>query len=595
MEQLKKRSEIKNDLKWDLTRIFKDESEYENKLKEIEYLSKKLVKFKDNINNVEELLESIDLYERLIEGITLADNYSYLDYSVDTTNEEAKLRLNNFNIFFNNINLKINFFENEVLKLSKNIIEETIEKTTKYKAYLKRLLGKKEHLLSEKEENIIAALSPSVSAPYRTYEDSKLSDMTFDDFEVNGKKYANSFVLYENFHCYDTNTEVRRKSYESFSKGLDKYKNTFASLYITHVMTEKQIATLRGFDSVIDYLLFEQKVERPLYERQIDLMMENLAPHMRKYAGLIQKFYDLDKMTFADLKVPLDAEFVPKITKEESVSYIEDALSVMGEEYLKVAMSAYSDRWIDFANNIGKSTGGFCSSPYKKGSFILLSFTEQLNEVYTLAHEIGHGVHFYFAQKNNSILEEEPSLYFIESPSTINELLLSNSLLKKAEDDRFKRFVYAAQIGNTYYHNCVTHLLEAAYQREVYRLVDNGEALTEKVLTNITKEVTEKFWGEAVEIDDYAGLTWMRQPHYYMGLYSYTYSAGLSVATEVAKRINEDGKVASDKWLDALSKGGSVDLIELCNVAGVDITKDEFILNTIDYIGNIVDKIEELM
>lgn len=595
MEQLKKRSQIKSDLKWDLTRIFKDEGEYEDKLKEVESLSEELIKFKNNINSVEELLKSIDLYEKLMEGITLGNSYSYLDYSVDTTDEKAKLRLNNFSIFFNNINLKINFFENEVLKLPKNIIVEAMEKTTKYRAYLKRLLDKKKHLLSENEEKVIAALSTSIEAPYKTYEDSKLSDMTFEDFEVDGKKYANSFVLYENFHCYDTDTEVRRRSYESFSKGLEKYKNTFASLYITQVMTEKQIATLRGFDSVIDYLLFEQGVERSLYERQIDLMMEKLAPAMRKYAKLIQKFYSLDKMTFADLKVPIDAEFVPKITKEESVSYIKDALSVMGEEYLSVAMSAYSDRWIDFANNIGKSTGGFCESPYKKGSFILLSFTEQLNEVYTLAHEIGHGVHFYFSQKNNSILEEEPSLYFIESPSTINELLLSNSLLKKAKDDRFKRFVYAAQIGNTYYHNCVTHLLEASYQREVYRLVDKNEALTEKVLTNITKKVTEKFWGTAVEIDDYAGLTWMRQPHYYMGLYSYTYSAGLSVATEVAKKINEEGKLASDKWIEALSKGGSVDLIELCKIAGADITKDEFILNTIDYIENIVDKIEKLM
>lgn len=595
MEQLKKRSEISEDLKWDLTRIFKNESEYEKELEKINKLSKELISFKGNINSSSELLKALDIYEKINIGLSLTENYSYLDYSTDTTNETAKLRYQKFDNFFNDLIVNISFFESDILNLSSEVIKETIENTNKYKNYLNRILEKKPHMLSEKEENIIAALSPSIRAPYRTYEDSKLSDMTFEDFEIDGKKYANSFVLYENFHCYDTNTEVRRKSYESFSKGLEKYKNTFASLYITHVMNEKQMANLRGFESVIDYLLFEQKSNRDLYENQIDLMTEKLAPHMRKYAGLIKEFYNLDKITYADLKLPIDAEFVPKITKEESVDYIKDALSVMGEEYLDVAMSAYSDRWIDFANNIGKSTGGFCSSPYKKGSYILLSFTEQLNEVYTLAHEIGHGVHFYFAQKNNSTLEEEPSLYFIESPSTINELLLSDNLLAKAEDDRFKRFVYAAQIGNTYYHNCVTHLLEAAYQREVYRLVDKNEPLTEKTLTSIMQNTIEKFWGDAVEIDKYAGLTWMRQPHYYMGLYSYTYSAGLSVATEVARKIRLDGETASNKWIEALSKGGSLDVVELCKVADVDITKKDFIINTINYIGEVVDKIEELM
>lgn len=595
MDRLKNRSEVAENLKWDLTRIFKDESEYGEKIKEIDLLSIKLEKYKNNINKSTDLNVALEIYEKLMEDLSLTENYSYLDYSVDTNNEVAKIRYQKFDNFINNIFLRISFFENEILSLDEEIIKDTIQSSNRYKVYLERIIKKKEHLLSEREENVIAALSSSIKAPYRTYEDSKLSDMSFEDFSVDGKKYENSFVLYENFHCYSTNTELRRKSYDSFSKGLEKYKNTFASLYITHVTNEKQIATLRGFDSVIDYLLFEQDVDRKLYDRQIDLMTKNLAPHMQKYAKSIQKFYKLDKLTYADLKLSIDSEYVPKITIEESKDYIVDALSVMGDEYLDIAMNAYKDRWVDFANNTGKSTGGFCSSPYKKGSYILLSFTEQLNEVYTLAHEIGHGVHFYFAQKNNSILVEEPSLYFIEAPSTINELLISDNLLSKANDDRFKRFVYAAQVGNTYYHNCVTHLLEAAYQREVYLLLDRNEALTEKVLTNIMQNVLEEFWGDAVEIDKYAGLTWMRQPHYYLGLYSYTYSAGLSVATEVAKRIIEEGILASKDWIKALSSGGTLNVVELCKVAGVDIEKDDFILNTIDYIGDLISKIENLI
>lgn len=594
MEKLKLRSEVEENLKWDLTRIFKTENDYEKILEEIKSNVDKFINYKNNINNEDDLIKALDLYEVISEQLSLASNYVYLDYSVDLTNEVAKIRDQKFSKLLNEFTTKISFFETEILNLKEEVIKEAIKNTDKYSYYLEKLLNKKEHLLSQAEENVLATLSLALDAPFKIYDDSKMADMVFDSFEVDGKKYENSFVLYENFYAYDTNTEVRRKGYESFSKGLEKYKNTFAGLYITHVNTEKQIATLRGFDSVIDYLLFEQGSSRDLYDRQIDLMMEKLSPVMRKYARLVKKFYNLENMTFADLKVQIDADYNKDITVEETKSYVKDALSVMGEEYLKVAMSAYEDRWIDFANNVGKSTGGFCSSPYKHGSYILLSFTEKLNEVFTLVHEIGHGVHFHFAQNSNSILEEEPSLYFIESPSTINELLLSNSLLNKAKTDRDKRFVYAAQISNTYFHNCVTHLLEAAYQREVYKKVDNKEPLTENILTEIKKDVLKKFWKDDVEIDDYAALTWMRQPHYYMGLYSYTYSAGLSIATEVARRIEVDSS-ESEKWINTLAKGGSMNVIDLVKNSGVDITKDDFILNTIDYIDSIVNNIEKLI
>ncbi|MGO3752178.1 MAG: oligoendopeptidase F [Peptoniphilaceae bacterium] len=594
MEKLKRREEIDESLKWDLTRLFKDEKAYEDKLEEVSKNVDKLINYKNNIKNSSELLEAIEINELIEEGLSLVLNYVELDYSTDLTNEKAKIRSQKFYNFYNKLLTKISFFESEILNLDNKILEEAMEKTNSFDYYLKKLLRKKKHLLPKEGEHVLAALNSATSAPYNIYEDSKLADMTFDSFEIYGKKYENSFVSYENFYAHSTDTKVRRKSFESFSKGLEKYKNTFAAIYISHVNNEKQIANLKGFESVIDYLLFDQGVDRWIYDRQIDLMMEKLSPIMRKYSRLIKKFYKLDKMTFADLKVPIDGDFTAKIGIEETKIYVEDALKVMGDDYLKVAMSAYSDKWIDFANNEGKSTGGFCSSPYKHGSYILLSFTEMLNEVYTLIHEIGHGVHFHLAQENNSILQEEPSLYFIEAPSTLNELLLSQSLLKKAGSDRFKRFVYAAQISNTYFHNCVTHLLEAAYQREVYKKLDKGEALTEKVLTEIKKSVLKDFWKDDVEIDDYAGLTWMRQPHYYMGLYSYTYSSGLSIATEVARRINENQE-ESKKWIETLSKGGSLDLIDLVKVSGVDIEKDDFILNTIAYIGEIVDKIEDLM
>ena len=370
---------------------------------------------------------------------------------------------------------------------------------------------------------------------------------------------------------------------------------TTATVYGSHVRTEKTISELRKYDSVLDYLLFEQKVTREMYDRQIDLIMEKLAPHMRKYARLLKEANGLDKMTYADLKIALDPDYDPKVTIEKSKKYIIDGLSIMGEEYKAMLETAYKERWVDFAQNIGKSTGGFCASPYQKGSYILLSWNDRMSDVFTLAHELGHAGHFAACGKAQSALDVEVSNYVVEAPSTINELLMAEYLKEKSGDDkRFRRWVLASQISNTYYHNFVTHLLEAAYQREVYKRVDNGEAVPAETLNEIYKDVLKKFWGDEVELTEGCELTWMRQPHYYMGLYSYSYSASLTIATQVMKRIRKEGQPAVEDWKKTLAAGGTVAPVDFAKMVGVDVTTDKALLDTIDYIGSIIDEIEEL-
>jgi len=322
--------------------------------------------------------------------------------------------------------------------------------------------------------------------------------------------------------------------------------------------------------------------------------MEKLAPHMRKYAKLLQKVHKLDEMTFADLKLVVDPNYEPNISVEESKKYTKEALSVLGEDYLNVIERSYDERWIDFVQNKGKSTGAFCSSPYGSHPFILISWTDKMREVFVLAHELGHAGHFYLAQQNQNIFDTRPSTYFIEAPSTMNEMLMANYLMKTNNEPRFKRWVLSSMISRTYYHNFVTHLLEASYQREVYKIIDEGGSVQASKLSTIKKDVLEKFWGDTVKINDGAELTWMRQPHYYMGLYPYTYSAGLTIATEVSKRIIKEGQPAIDDWREVLKAGGTKTPVELSKMAGVDIRTDKPLLDTIDHIGNIIDEIIEL-
>ncbi len=460
--------------------------------------------------------------------------------------------------------------------------------------YLKDIKREKAHALHPEAERVLAALSGALEAPYQVYEQAKHADMDFKSFTVNGIEYPLGYALFENEYEYENDTKVRRAAFKAFSDKLREYQYTTAAAYQVQVQKEKNMATLRGFDSVIDSLLFPQKVDSKLYNRQIDLITEKLALHMRKYARLLKKVHKLDEMTFADLKIAVNPEYDPNVTIEQSKKYIEGVLAVLGDDYLEMVKKAYNERWIDFAQNKGKSTGGFCASPYGSHSFILLSWSEKMAEVFTLAHELGHAGRFKLCNESQNIFDVNVSTYFVEAPSTMNELLMANYLLKINENKRFRRWVLSSMIGHTYYHNFITHLLEAAYQREVYRIIDEGGSVQASTLSKIKKEVLEKFWGDDLKILDGAELTWMRQPHYYMGLYSYTYSAGLTIATEVSKRILKEGQRAIGDWREVLRAGSTKTPVELAKMAGVDITTDKPLLDTIEYIGSIIDEIVKL-
>ena len=357
---------------------------------------------------------------------------------------------------------------------------------------------------------------------------------------------------------------------------------------------QKIEADLRGYDSVIDYLLQDQEVTKDMFDRQIDVIMSDLAPVMQKYAKIIQRVHNLDKMRFEDLKISIDPNFEPEISIEESKKYIYGALKVLGDDYVKMLESAYDYRWIDFAQNKGKDTGAYCASPYITHSYVFISWTGKMAETFVLAHELGHAGHFTLAQNHQNLLESEASMYFVEAPSTMNEMLMANYLFNSSNNPRFKRWVIGSILSRTYYHNMVTHLLEAAYQREVYSRVDNGESLTAPLLNEIMLNTYKAFFGDTVEMTDGVELTWMRQPHYYMGLYSYTYSAGLTIGAVVSQCIKKEGQPAVDRWLKTLQAGGSQSPIELAQIAGVDITTDAPLKETINYISNLVDELEVL-
>ncbi|WP_235794062.1 oligoendopeptidase F [Virgibacillus salidurans] len=592
-----KRAEVPEEQKWNLNDLFTSNEAWELELAKVQEDVSEVTQFKGKLGaSAANLLNGLRAQEQLQERVTRVATYASLKSSADGTNPDNQRDSAKVSSALATINTKLSFIQSELLRLSDETIQQFLKEEPKLQIYQKALQDiaeRKPYTLTPELEETLAALSEVHSAPYMIYGRSKSSDMEFDSITgEDGSELPMSAALYEDRYELAPDKTTRRNAYNSFTKTLDQYKNTFAATYATEVKKQVIMSRLRSYDSVTDMLLQPQEVTKGMYHNQLDVIQQELAPHMRRYAKLKQEKLGLDELHFSDLKAPLDPEFNPETTYEEAISTILEALEVMGPEYGEIMKKAIQERWVDLADNVGKSTGAFCASPYGVHPYILLTWTDTMRGAFVLAHELGHAGHFYLAGKNQSLVNTRPSTYFVEAPSTMNEMLLANHLLAKTDDKRMRRWVITQLLG-TYYHNFVTHLLEGEFQRRVYELAEADTPLTATVLSQQKREALENFWGDTVTFDEGAGLTWMRQPHYYMGLYPYTYSAGLTVSTAVAKKIQSEGQPAVDRWLNVLKAGGTKKPLDLIKQAGVDMSKPDAIKEAVAYIGSLVDELEK--
>ena len=595
MEKELTRCEVDKNLTWDLSVLFANDEEC---IKAFSSVKDEATKFKEKysgkIKTAKDVTSCMKDYRVLSEKLDIIGNYVFLGIETDYTDAKKLDLMNKGSAFQGEVSGILSFLDSELSLLSDDTLNEVISTSPEDVVYIKWILKDKPHKLDPKVEETLAYLSPVLSNTHPIYSAAINSDLSYPPFKVGKEEIPLTFTGFEGALEYEVDTPKRRAAFEAFYKGLKTYENTLATNYESQMIQQKIMANMRGFDNVFESLLSGQDVTFDMYNRQIDIIFERLAPHMRRYAKLIQKIYNLDKMTFADLKLPIDPTYKEEITLESAKKDILGAISMMGDEYCNFVKETLESRRVDYVQNKGKASGAFCSSPYHKGAFILMSWAGVMADVYTLAHELGHAGHFYLAGKNCNVIDSDAvSTYFVESPSTMHELLLSNYLVKNAKDDRTKRMALSLLVSNTYYHNFVTHLLEGHFQRKLYHLVQKGESVASR-LTELKLETLRDFWGDAVEVPDYAGLTWMRQSHYYMGLYSYTYSAGLTISTAASLKIVKGEAGAVENWKEALKAGGKLTPLEFAAKAGLDLTTNEPFIQTIEHIGSLIDEIIRL-
>lgn len=588
--KLKHRSEFPENELWDLSALYQDREDF---LRSIEKTLEDITLFKknylDNLKTVDDFTRALYEVEQIYIEMSHIDNYAFMPQTTDFSNEEFAQIAKAGADFFTKANVELSFFDTALATADSDILD-ALEANPHFSAAIRQAKIKKSHFISPEVEKTLTNLGEVFSAPQDIYTKMRAGDFEMDDFEVDGKIYKNSFVTYENFYQNHENAEVREKAFRSFSAGLRKHQNATASAYLAQVKSEKLIADMRGYDSVFDYLLAEQEVDRAMFDRQIDLIMNEFAPVAQKYLKHVAKVNGLDQMTFADWKLDLDAELNPEVTIDDAYDLVMKSVAPLGQEYANEVSRFRKERWVDFAANANKDSGGYAADPYKVHPYILMSWTGRMSDVYTLIHEIGHSGQFIFSDNNQSYFNTHMSTYYVEAPSTLNELLLSDYLEKQFNNPRQKRFALAHRLTDTYFHNFITHLLEAAFQRRVYNLIEEGKTFGAEQLNNIMKDVLSQFWGDAVEIDDDAALTWMRQSHYYMGLYSYTYSAGMVISTTGYLNLKNNPNGDKD-WLNFLKSGGSRTPLDTAKLIGADISTAQPLRDTIQFLSDTVDQI----
>jgi oligoendopeptidase F len=596
MHTRRSRAEVPLETTWNLDDLFAHDAAWEAGYAAVDEARQALGVYQGRLgNDAATLLACLGALESMEAHLMRVSTFAYLRNAQDGGNPQYQAAVARVSALQARVDASTSFVDSEIGGLAEGLLERfmaTEPGLADFKVQLDDLLALRPHRLGADTERVLAALGEVLNAPYMIYGRSKSSDLQFAPFtDAAGTVYANSVNGFESSFETHADTSVRRGAWASFSAGLKACNHTWAATFATEVNKNVAMARLRGYRSTEEYLLQPHKIPHTVYTNILDIIQAELAPHMQRYARLRQRVLGLDRLLYCDIKAPLDPAFNPPVSYEDGCRLILDALAVMGPDYSGFARKALEQRWVDRADNIGKSSGAFCASPYGVHPYILITWSDTMRNVFTLAHELGHGGHFGLAMRHQRFVNTRPAMPFVEAPSIMNEMLLAQHILAGNQETRLRRSVIMQVLG-TYHHNFVTHLLEAELQRQVYAAAESGSSITAAMLNERKGQILARFWGDTVEIDDGARMTWMRQPHYYMGLYPYTYSVGLVASTAMSLRVQREGAPAVARWLEVLKAGGTRAPLALMQMAGIDMHSPQPIHDAVAHVGRLVDELE---
>ena len=597
MEKEMLRSEQKIENTWDLSKIYASISDYEKDYDVVKKLMANISKYQTHIlDSSKSLLELLDLDQKTERIIGKMANYAYRKYDEDLSNVDSQKLVGNFDKLYTEYSQNGSFIVPEILKGDYSLIEKYIKEEEGLKEYellLKRIFRNKPHVLSEKEENILSSMQLIAGEPEKIagiIRNSELQFQTIKDENGNEVKLTN-----ENFMIYlkSRDRRIRKDAFEALYSSYNKYKETLAETLQGHVMVLSNSSKLRGFSSSKEASLFSNRVNTKVYDNLIKVVHDRMNV-VYDYFKLKKEALKLDDFCLYDTYVNLEEGIDKKYTYEEAKKIVLDVVKVFGEDYQKTVQSAFDNRWIDIYPNKAKRGGAYSSGSYDTLPYILLNFQGEYNDVSTLIHEMGHSMHSYYSNQNNPYLYSGYKIFVAEVASTVNEMLLNYYMLEHASDNKEKRAILSDMM-DLFKSTIYRQTMFSEFEDFIFNEFENGNVLTNELLSNKYYELNKLYFGDDVIINDDIKYEWERIPHLYYDFYVYQYATGLSAACYIAKRILNHEENAVSDYLKFLSTGDSMDPIEELKVAGVDMEDEKVINGAIDMFQEIINEYRSLM
>lgn len=579
----KLRCEIEDKYKWDLTKIYKDEKEWQKDFDDAKEEILKATSYKNSfLINGKKLYEYLKYDEVVSRKLEKIYYYAHLNHDADTLNEKYKIMTNKVSDLFTKYNELSSFVVPEILKLDEKKLASFYEDEKKLEDYrfsIENIYRFKNHTLDEEKEKMLSNLSKCLSNPEETYEALTDSDFEYDYItDEKGNKIKFNESNYSLF-IKSKDRSVRKKAFEMLHNKYKKYIRTITSTYKGEVETNVVLAKIRNYDSAISASLYSDNVSLDIYNNLIKVVNDNMDV-LYKYYDLKKEILSLNRLHMYDTYVEIINKVSKKYTFDEAKEIVMEALSVLGDKYIKNLKKAFDEKWIDIYHSKGKRSGAYSSGNFDVNPYVLLNFEGTLDDVSTLAHELGHSMHTYLSCKNNPYQYSSYEIFVAEVASTVNELLLANYMLKSSKNKE-EKLAIINHILDLYKATLYRQTMFAEFEKETHKLREKGEVLTSDLLSNMYYDLVKKYFGPNVLCDDLIRYEWARIPHFYYNFYVYKYATGISAASYIVDGILNNREGALKNYINFLKTGGSMYPLDELKIAGVDLNSKSVVLSAI--------------
>lgn len=595
-ERIPKRSEVAKEDTWALEDIFPTDEAWEAALEELKKLPERISGYKGRLGeSADTLLEYLKMCDELAVSTDALGNYAQRKSDQDTAVAKYQGYTGQLMNVYVAINSAASFETPELIAIPDETLERFFTENKElelYRRHLERIRRKKEHILSDAEERLIAMTGEMGNSAETIYSMFSDADLRFEDaVDKDGKAHQVTHGSYIPLVKSGDRT-LRKSAFRSMYKGYGSFKNTCAATLNAQIKAVQFYSQARRYGSSLEAALDHTEVPAEVYTNLIKAVHDNMG-YMYDYVALRKKLLGVDELHFYDLYTPIVADFEMKVTFEEAKETVLKALAPMGEEYLKILREGFDSRWIDVYENEGKTSGAY-SAGARVHPYVLLNHKETLDCMFTLAHEMGHAIHSYLSNKNQPVVYSDYVIFVAEVASTCNEALLMQYLLGHTDDKKKKAYLinyFLEQFRTTLYRQTMF----AEFELKCNELCAAGETLTAEDLCEMYGELNKLYFGEGVVLDEEIKLEWARIPHFYYNYYVYQYATGYSAAIALSQRILKEGEPAVRDYIDGFLSGGcSADPITILKRAGVDMSTTKPVTDALKLFGELIKEMDEI-